>query len=81
VGPGSATHLLQTEQMCCRLDEVTSAEFKRWLEKRGCLFEPGKGGHLKVRRGRRFSVLPMHSSNKEIGTGLAERIKKDLGLK
>ena len=47
---GGATHLLRTEQMCCELDEVTSAEFKRWLEKRGCLFEPGKGGHLKVRR-------------------------------
>ena len=60
---------------------VTSAEFKRWLEKRGCTFEPGKGGHLKVRLGRHFSVLPMHGSNKEIGKGLAEKIKKDLRLK
>ena len=78
----------ETQHICCELNrcvvgwnEVTSAEFKRWLEMRGCLFEPGKGGHLKVRRGRRFSVLPMHGSNKEIGTGLAERIKKDLGLR
>jgi mRNA interferase HicA len=60
---------------------VTSAEFKRWLEKQGCTFEPGKGGHLKVRLGRRFSVLPMHGSNKEIGKGLTEKIKRDLGLR
>ena len=60
---------------------MTSAEFKRWLAKQGCVFEPGKGGHLKVRRGRRFSVFPMHGSNKEIGKGLAEKIKKDLGLR
>jgi mRNA interferase HicA len=60
---------------------VTSAEFKRRLEKQGCTFEPGKGGHLKARLGRRFSVLPMHGSNKEIGKGLAEKIKKDLGLR
>lgn len=60
---------------------VTSAEFKRCLEKHGCAFEPGKGGHLKVRLGRRRSVLPMHGSGKEIGTGLAEKIKKDLGIK
>jgi mRNA interferase HicA len=67
--------------MCYRLDWVTSAEFKRWLEKQGCALEPGKGGHFKVRRGRRFSVLPMHGSNREIGKGLAEKIKKDLGLR
>jgi len=60
---------------------LTSAEFKRWLEKRGCTFAPGKGGHLKVQRGERLSVLPMHGSSKEIGKGLALRIKKDLGLK
>jgi mRNA interferase HicA len=60
---------------------VTSAEFKRWLEKQGCAFESGKGGHLKVRLGPRFSVLPMHGSKKEIGKGLAEKIKKDLSLK
>jgi hypothetical protein len=29
---------------------VTSDEFKRWLEKRGCTFELGKGGHLKASR-------------------------------
>jgi mRNA interferase HicA len=60
---------------------VTSAEFKRWLERQGCTFEPGNGGHLKVRLGRHFSVLPMHGSTKEIGKGLAQKIKKDLRLK
>jgi mRNA interferase HicA len=60
---------------------MTAAEFKRWLEKAGCSFESGKGGHLKVRLGRKFTVLPMHGSAKEIGKGLENRIKKDLGLK
>ena len=60
---------------------MTSAEFNRWLEKQGCTFESGKGGHLWVRLGSCFSVLPMHGAKKEIGKGLAERIKRDLGLK
>jgi len=60
---------------------LTSNEFKRWLQKQGCSFEPGKGGHLIVRRGDRISTLPMHGKQKELGTGLVERIKKDLGLK
>jgi mRNA interferase HicA len=60
---------------------MTSAQFKRWLAQQGCTFEPGKGGHLIVRRGDKKSILPMHGSNKELGTGLVNRIKKDLGLK
>jgi len=60
---------------------VTSAQFKRWLGKQGCTFEPGHGGHLIVRLGMRMSVLPMHGSGKELGTGLVHKIKKDLGLK
>jgi mRNA interferase HicA len=59
---------------------VTAAQFKRWLEKQGCTFEPGKGGHLKIKCGGLRSVLPMHGSGKEIGKGLEQRIKKDLGL-
>ena len=59
---------------------MTSAERKRWLEQQGCSFEPGKGSHLKVRLGNRSTVLPMHG-RKEIGKGLEQRIKKDLGLK
>jgi mRNA interferase HicA len=49
--------------------------------KAGLQLQPGKGGHLKVRLGQRFSVLPLHGSAREIGKGLVERIKKDLGLK
>jgi mRNA interferase HicA len=60
---------------------LTGAEFKRRLQTQGCTFEPGNGGHLKVRLGRHFSVLPMHGSTKEISKGLAQKIKKDLRLK
>jgi mRNA interferase HicA len=60
---------------------VTSQEFKRWLQRQGCTFEPGHGGHLTVRRGQRLSTLPMHGKQKELGTGLVNRIRKDLGLK
>ncbi|HSW49473.1 MAG TPA: type II toxin-antitoxin system HicA family toxin [Bryobacteraceae bacterium] len=60
---------------------MTSAQLRRWLAGQGCVFAPGKGGHLKVRRGDLFSVLPMHGSDKELGKGLVEKIKEDLGLK
>jgi mRNA interferase HicA len=63
------------------LATMTSAEFKRWLRGQGCRFEPGKGGHLIVRRGNKMSVLPMHGEQKELGTGLVNAIKRDLGLK
>jgi len=67
-----------SQQICCIM---TSREFRHWLRQRGCTFEPGRGGHLIVRLGRRMSVLPMHGSDRELGTGLVERIKRDLGLK
>ncbi len=60
---------------------MTSQQFKRWLQQHGCTCEPGHGGHLIVRRGDKMSVLPMHGKGKELGTGLVNRIKKDLGLK
>ncbi len=59
---------------------MKSSEFKRWLEKQGATFTSGRGSHLKVELNGKFSVMPMHKS-KEIGTGLAAKIKKDLGLK
>jgi mRNA interferase HicA len=58
---------------------VTSKEFRRWLVERGATFRPGKGSHLKVYLNGKQSVLPMH--NAELGTGLVESIKKQLGLK
>jgi mRNA interferase HicA len=60
---------------------VTSAQLKKWLARQGCTFAPGKGGHLKVRRGDKSTILPMHGSSKELGKGLVESIKRDLGLK
>jgi mRNA interferase HicA len=59
---------------------MTSVQLRRWLAKQGCTFEPGKGGHLKVRLGDKWTILPMHGSGEELGTGLVNRIKKDLGL-
>jgi mRNA interferase HicA len=60
---------------------MTSPQFKRFLAKHGCTFEPGKGGHLKVSLGDKRSVLPMHGGNKELKKGLMEAIKKQLGIK
>jgi mRNA interferase HicA len=62
---------------------MTSREFKRWLAKQGCTFEPkpGGGGHLIVKRGEKKTELPMHGKQKELGTGLVLAIKKQLGLK
>lgn len=58
-------------------------EFKRWLAKQGCSFVAHKGGsgHLTVRRGNRHSQLPMHGGRKELGKGLVNKIKRDLGLR
>jgi mRNA interferase HicA len=58
---------------------VKSNEFKRWLAAQGATFAPGKGSHLKIELHGKLSYLPMHS--KELGTGLVETIKKQLGLK
>ena len=58
---------------------MKSAEFKRWLAEHGATFKPGKGSHLKVSVNGRNSVLPTHHN--ELGTGLVQAIKKQLGLK
>ncbi len=60
---------------------MTSKQFRRWLSQQGCTFEAGKGGHLIVRLGEKTSVVPMHGSRKELGTGLVQKVKKDLGLR
>ena len=44
---------------------VTSAEFKRWLERQGATFEPAKGGRIWVFPSGRRAILPMHGSRKE----------------
>jgi mRNA interferase HicA len=62
---------------------MNASELKRFLAKRDCTFESHRGGsgHLTVRRGDRTSQLPMHGSNKELGTKLVNKILKDLGLR
>lgn len=62
---------------------MNAQQLKKLLARQGCTFESKKGrsGHLVVRRGDKRSELPMHGSRKELGTGLVNRILKDLGLK
>lgn len=62
---------------------MNARELKRWLAKQGCTFETHKGGsgHLTVLLGEKKTQLPMHGAAKELGTGLVNKIKKDLGLK
>jgi mRNA interferase HicA len=57
-------------------------EFQRWLKKQGCTFHTREGGtsHLIVKYRDKETSFPMHGS-KEIGTGLVNAIKKQLGLK
>ena len=59
---------------------MTPRQFKRWLSRHGCTFEPGDGGHLVVLRADRKSTLPMHGK-RDMPVGTMEAIKKDLGLK
>ena len=62
---------------------MNASELKRWLTRQGCTFEGHRGGsgHLTVRLGDRKTQMPMHGANKELGTGLVNRIKRDLGLR
>ena len=64
----------------CLYNPVNSDQFRRCLAKRGCTFEPGKGGHLIVRRAGLRSVLPQHGGSKQLGTGLMRAIMKDLEI-
>ena len=62
---------------------MNAQELKKWLAAHGCTFETKKvgSGHLVVRRGQLKSEIPMHGARKELGTGLVNAIKKQLGLK
>ena len=59
------------------------AEFRRWLAKQGCTFETHEGGsgHITVKYGGKKTQLPAHGKGKDLGKGLLEKIKKQLGLK
>ena len=62
---------------------MNAQELKKWLAAQGCTFETKRSGsgHIVVRRGDRKSELPIHGGRKELGTGLVNAIKKQLGLK
>lgn len=62
---------------------MNAKELRKLLARAGATFETHRGGsgHLTVRLGDRTSQLPMHGSTKELGTGLVNKILKDLGLK
>ena len=73
----------QTQQMCYARRREQPAVQKLAREAGLCTFEVKRSGsgHLVVRRGRAKSELPMHGGNKQLGTGLINKIKKDLGLR
>ena len=62
---------------------MNAQELRKLLAAKGCKFETHRGGsgHVTVRLGDRKSQLPMHGGRKELGTGLVNKILKDLGLK
>jgi len=61
---------------------MNAQEFKKWLASKGCSFETKRGsGHIVVRLGDKVTDMPIHGSRKELGTGLINAIKKQLGLK
>jgi mRNA interferase HicA len=72
-------------RFACNINKIVytlgakSSEFKRWLEKQGAVFTPGKGSHFRIELNGKLSILPMHS--KDLKKGLVEGIKKQLGMK
>jgi mRNA interferase HicA len=59
---------------------MNANQLKRWLVKRGCRFELGKGGHIAVILRDRKTYMPVHGGNKQVGKGLIRRILKDLAI-
>ncbi|PWK36694.1 type II toxin-antitoxin system HicA family toxin [Cupriavidus plantarum] len=58
------------------------SEFRRWLADKGATFEKHKAGssHYRVTLNGRTTIFPDHGA-KEIGTGLVQAIKRQLGIK
>jgi len=61
---------------------MNAGELLRYLRRRGCRIKTHKGGsgHITVVRGDRKTQVPMHGGKKELGTGLVNKIKRDLGI-
>lgn len=62
---------------------MKSTELVKALKKLGATFvyDKPKGGHITVELNGKKSFIPMHGSRKELGTGLVNKIYKDLGLR
>ena len=58
------------------------SEFRKWLRQQGATFERHRSGssHYRVTLRGRTTIFPDHGS-KEMGTGLVEAIKQQLGIK
>ena len=58
------------------------SEFKKWLKAQGVEFKAHRAGssHYRVTLNGKSTIFPDHGA-KEIGKGLVETIKKQLGIK
>ncbi|MGH8548083.1 MAG: hypothetical protein ACRERU_05690 [Methylococcales bacterium] len=56
------------------------SEFKRWLEKQGAIFKPGKGSHLHVElNGKHFLAIPRREGNTgAVGERHQERLRSGI---
>jgi mRNA interferase HicA len=63
-----------------RGSHIKYSEFRKWLKNQGAVLTPAKGSHFRVTLNGRTTIFPDHGS-REIGKGLVEQIKKQLGLK
>jgi len=59
---------------------MSYSEFRKWLKSQGATFKSAKGSHFKVTLNGVTTIFPDHGK-KEMGKGLVEKIKKDLGIK
>lgn len=59
---------------------MNSDQFRRYLAKQGCTFEPARGSHLTARRGDKSASVPQHGGAKQLGKGLMRKIKRQLGI-
>jgi mRNA interferase HicA len=55
-------------------------QMKKWLERLGATFQPGRGSHLNVVLNGKKAVFP-RLGTAELGKGLEAAIKRQLGLK
>ena len=56
------------------------SEFRKWLTRQGAVFKSARGSHFRVYLNGRQNIFTDHGA-REIGNGLVQKIKKDLGLK